>query len=661
MKIKVVILGFALLIGAFSNLSGSNTAKPVWLDELDVHYMCQDWGVPQINKSVLGTELSVCGKKYNRGLGTHSISRFLLNLGGKAKTISGFVGADDRNDFCSNMEFQIIADKKTVWRSGVMHKGIAPKYFSVKLDNVQQIALIVREAGDGIMYDHADWLNVKINTLGSVIPQKVFPDRIATQKYILTPKGGDKPKINSPKTFGVRPDSPFLYKVAATGKDPIVYTAYQLPAGLSIDKETGLITGSIHQRGTYNIVVRADNKQGGDYRIVRIIVGDKVCLTPPMGWNSWNCWGLSVNDKIVRSSADVMSKSLIDHGWTYINIDDGWEANKRTADGEIMGNDKFPDFKSLSDYIHSKGLKFGIYSSPGPQTCGGYLGSYKHEGQDAQTWAKWGVDYLKYDYCYYSQIAPVPTEKLIKEPYVVMRKALNNINRDITYCVGYGAPNVWNWGREAGGHQWRTTRDITDEWNIVMAIGCFQDVCASVTKPGCYNDPDMLVVGKLGKGWGANAHDSYLTPDEQYSHISLWCLLSAPLLIGCDMDNMDDFTVNLLTNDEVLAVDQDPLVKPAKKIITDNGQIWYKPLEDGSVAIGFFNVNPYEILWNQSDSVKVQKELYKITLNLKNIGLRGRYIVRDLWRQKNFGTVENIYTAQVPYHGVSFLRLIPQK
>jgi alpha-galactosidase len=652
-KIFLLFIFTAIPIAIFS--------KTIWLDQLDVNYMCQDWGSPQVNKSVLGSTLTVASKEYSRGIGTHSISRFLLNLDGNAKSVSGLVGADDHNDFGGNMEFQIIADKKIVWHSGIMHKGMPAKSFSVKLQNVKQLALIVREAGDGIMYDHADWLNVRFVTKGNIIPQNIFPKRIAARKYILTPKEGDIPKINSPKVFGVRPNSPFLYTVAATGKRPIDFSAYQLPEGLSINKNTGIITGSVSEAGTYHIIVRADNKEGGDYRDVKVIVGDKISLTPPMGWNSWNCWGLSVDDQKVRDAADAISKNLINHGWTYVNIDDGWEAKERDANGILMGNSKFPDFKALSDYIHSKGLKFGIYSSPGPETCGGHLGSYQHEEQDARTWAEWGVDYLKYDYCYYSEIAPKPTEKLIEKPYIVMKKALDKVNRDITYCVGFGAPDVWNWGRKAGGNQWRTTRDITDAWNVVMAIGCFQDVCASVTKPGCYNDPDMLVVGRLGKGWGADAHESHLTPDEQYSHISLWSLLSAPLLIGCDLDNIDDFTMNLLTNDEVIAVDQDPLVKPAKKMLVNNGQIWYKPLDDGSVAVGLFNIDPYEILWDQAKGDEIQERKYKIVLDLNQIGLRGKYKVRDLWRQKDIGIVNKKYIANVPYHGVSFVRLIPIK
>lgn len=653
---RKIVFGFLVLLFPFSAFS-----KIIWLDELNVQTMYQDWGNANVNKSILGTPLQVAGIKYKRGIGTHSISRYLVNLGGKAKSFSGLVGADDRNDFAMNMEFKLIADQKVVWQSGVMRKGMPAKAFSVDLKNVQKLALLVVEAGDGIMYDHADWLEAKFETSGTVVPEQVKPEPIAVEKFILTPKPGDNPRINNAKVFGVRPGNPFLLAIAATGKRPMSFSVLNLPSGLKLDQKAGTISGVINHKGTYTIVLQAENSSGSDSRVLRIEVGDEICLTPPMGWNSWNCWGLKVNEEKVKDAARFMHDNLMNHGWTYINIDDGWEANKRTKEDELLGNEKFPDFERLCNYIHDQGLKFGIYSSPGPRTCGGHLGSYKYEDRDAQTWADWGVDYLKYDYCYYCDVVPNPTEELIKEPYLLMRKSLDKVKRDIVYCVGYGAPNVWNWGQEAGGNLWRTTRDITDEWNIVRSIGFLQDVCAPVTRPGKYNDPDMLVVGKLGMGWGSKVHDSYLTADEQYSHISLWSILSAPLLIGCDMSDMDEFTLNLLTNDEVIAVDQDAAVMPANKIQTENGQIWYKYLEDGSIAVGFFNVDPYHILWDKADSEKIQKAKYDMTLNFTQLHLKGKYMVRDLWRQKDLGTFEGQFATQVAYHGVTLVKLTPYK
>lgn len=650
---KILILLLLLPVTVFS--------ETIWLNDLDLSLMLQDWGAAQSNKSVLGTGLQSGGIKYQRGVGTHSVSRFLVELGGKAVSFSGLVGADDANDFGGNMEFRLIADKKLIWSSGLLHKGMPAIPFKVSLKGVQKLAMVVAEGGDGIMYDHADWLEAKFETKGKVLPEPVIPTPIGTPKYILTPQASEKPQINGAKVLGVRPKSPVLFTIPMTGKPPVSLSAVHLPEGLNLDSEKGILTGAISQPGIYNVVLKAENNLGQDTHILRIEVGDNICLTPPMGWNSWNCWGLQVNEQKVRDAADVMSKQLSSHGWSYINIDDGWEAKERRGDGQLLGNEKFPDFKGLCNYVHSKGLKFGIYSSPGPQTCGGHLGSYQYEETDAQTWADWGVDYLKYDYCYYSQVAPVPTEDLIKKPYVVMRKALDKVNRDIVYCVGFGAPNVWNWGQKAGGNQWRTTRDITDEWNIVSSIGFFQDVCAPVVKPGNYNDPDMLVVGKLGLGWGNKVHDSYLTADEQYSHVSLWCLQSAPLLIGCDMANIDNFTLNLLTNDEVIAVDQDPLVFPSRKVITANGQIWYKYLEDGSIAAGFFNADPYSILWDKSEGEKVQRDTYKMSLLFSDLNLKGKFRIRDLWRQKDLGLFEKEFSTEVAYHGVTLVKITPEK
>jgi alpha-galactosidase len=641
-------------------LPGIARCEIVYLDELDMQYMLQDWGTPQVDKSVLGNALQVNGVQYQRGIGTHSISRYLLSLDEKAISFSGWAGADDSNDFAGNMEFRILADKKVIWSSGVLHKGMPARAFRVSLKGVRKLVLLVMEAGDGIMYDHADWLDAKFETTGRIIPEPAVLEKVQAPKYILTPAPDPRPKINGARVIGVHPGNPVLFKIPVTGSRPLQIMADNLPPGLVLDSEKGIIQGVVERAGTYRVVLKAVNSLGSVTSMLRIEVGERICLTPPMGWNSWNCWGLKVDEHKIRQAADCMSRDLIDHGWTYINIDDGWEAAKRQPDGQLPGNRKFSDLKSLCDSIHAKGLKFGIYSSPGPQTCGGYEGSYGYEQTDADTWSRWGIDYLKYDYCYYSKIVPVPTEALIKKPYEVMRKALDNVKRDIVYCVGFGAPAVWCWGKEAGGNQWRTTRDITDEWHIVASIGFFQDVCAPAIEPGCYNDPDMLVVGKLGLGWGKEVHDSYLSADEQYAHISLWCLQSAPLIIGCDLSEMDDFTINLLTNDEVIAVDQDPLVRPVKKIITPEGQIWYKQLEDGSVAVGLFNVNPYEINWNEQGKQAEQPETERLMLRFSDLGLRGTFKIRDLWRQQDIGLFTDQFSTPVAYHGVRLIRLIPQ-
>lgn len=654
----------AAIMAVFLSIQSCNNGpiKEVWIDELgSSSCYVQDWGTPQINKSVVWTPLTVNGVVYERGIGAHSIGRMLFDLDGKALSISGLAGADDNNLYAGKFQFKIIGDRKELWKSGVVKKGDPIQEFNVDLSGIDKVLLLVEECGDGIMYDHADWINVKVTTRGEVKPIPAWPKAIAKEKYILTPQSPEHPIINNPLVYGARPGNPFLWTIMATGQRPMKFEASGLPDGLKLDQTTGFITGKAKTKGEYKVLLKATNDKGRDEKEVLFKIGDEIALTPPMGWNSWNCWGLSVDDEKVRDAARMMNDKLHAHGWTYVNIDDGWEAKERTKQGEILSNEKFPNFKALTDYIHSLGLKFGIYSSPGHITCGGHVGSYQHEEIDAKTWEKWGVDYLKYDHCGYLEIQENSEEKSIQEPYIVMRKALDKVNRDIVYCVGYGAPNVWNWGEQAGGNQWRTTRDITDEWNVVTAIGFFQDVCAPATAPGKYNDPDMLVIGKLGKGWGEKVHDSYLTADEQYSHLSLWSILSAPLLIGCDMANIDDFTLNLLTNREVIAVDQDPLVAPAVKIMTENGQIWYKKLYDGSYAVGLFHVDPYFILWDQDSAEAIQNETYKMQLDFSKLGIQGEVTVRDLWRQKDLGNFTNNFQADIPYHGVKFVKVMPKK
>ena len=465
-----------------------------------------------------------------------------------------------------------------------------------------------------------------------------------TVPYILTPAVSSFPKINGAKIFGVRPGSPVLYKIAATGEKPLQYAINGLPKGLRLDAQTGIITGSLQETGAHLMKVVVRNAKGKTERDLTIKVGDVLALTPPMGWNSWNCWGLSVSTEKVKASAQALiDKGLIDHGWTYMNIDDGWELPKRDADGNVVTNNKFPDMKLLSDWLHSNGLKLGIYSSPGPLTCGGYLGSYQYEMNDANSYNKWGIDYLKYDWCSYENIAGKDTSMAAyQKPYIVMRDALRRQPRDIVYSLcQYGMKKVWQWGHVVDGNCWRTTGDIEDTWGSLSSIGFSQTEQYQYTKPGRWSDPDMLIVGMVG--WGENLHPTRLTPDEQYTHISMWSLLAAPLLIGCDISKMDDFTLSLLTNDEVIAVNQDILGKEAKQILkTETYQVWMKELEDGSKAVGIFNLKDQ----NQN-----------ITIKWSELLLQKNQKVRDLWRQKNSGSFIDSYSVTVAPHGVSLINV----
>jgi alpha-galactosidase len=478
------------------------------------------------------------------------------------------------------------------------------------------------------------------------------------EKIILTPKPGPAPKINGPEVYGVRPGHPFQYTIPVTGDRPMAYDAMNLPRGLTVDKTTGHITGLVDKEGTFEVVLTAKNSAGSAEKKFKIIVGDQIALTPPLGWNSWNCFATAVDDQKVRAAADAMVNSgLIDHGWSYINIDDCWEikpdtddpllmGEPRKPDGSINTNKKFPDMKALCDYVHSKGLKIGIYSSPGPTTCGGYIASYQYEEQDARQYATWGIDYLKYDWCSYTTVARDASLPELVKPYQVMREALNKVDRDIIFSLcQYGMGNVWEWGAQVGGNCWRTTGDITDTWQSLSSIGFSQDGHEKYAAPGHWNDPDMLIVGWVG--WGPKLHPTGLSPNEQYTHISLWALLSSPLLIGCDMTRFDDFTLNLLTNDEVLAINQDPLGQPAGRIKKDgNLEIWSRNLADGSKAVGLFN------LGNRRTG---------ITVKWADLGIAGKNVVRDVWRQKDIATADQEFTASVARHGVVLVKIVQTK
>ena len=653
---------------AFFLLTLSVNAQTVWLDQLDLSAATQGYGVPTKNKSLDGKPMTIGGQVFERGFGTHAVSSLTVLLDGKAKSFSAQVGIDDEvKGHEPAAEFELYADGKKIWSSGIMRIGDAARSCNVTLDGVKKLELVVADGGNGNYYDHADWANAKFEINGANTLKTFSP--VSNVPYILTPKALATPKLTGPKVYGVRPGSPFQFLVTATGDRPMTFSAKGLPKGLSINPKTGIITGKVSQKGTYTVSLAAKNAKGTAQRSLRIVCGDRIALTPPMGWNSWNCFANEVSaDKVKRAANALVKSGLVNHGWSYINVDDFWENNRDSKDpslrgkfrdeaGYIIPNTRFGDMKALADYVHGLGLKIGLYSSPGPWTCGGCAGSFGYERQDAESYAKWGFDYLKYDWCSYGNVINGLPEndpnkvsslsynggnelKTAIKPYKVMGDYLRQQPRDIVYSLcQYGMSDVWKWGDSVSGNCWRTTNDITDTWVSVKNIALDQDKSAAWAKPGNWNDPDMLVVGTVG--WG-NPHKSKLKPDEQYLHISLWSLFSAPLLIGCDMEQLDDFTYNLLTNDEVIEVNQDPLGKQATCLQTIGElRIYVKELEDGTKAVGFCNFG--------LDSVDLS---YK---DFAKLGISGKQIVRDLWRQKNIckvSTWNDALSVKIPAHGV---------
>jgi alpha-galactosidase len=654
---KHILYIFALmfLVSCGDGIPREELDNAWWLHEADLSAMEQDWAEPHAGYSCDSNRLRIDGTRYKRGVGTHAVSKMMIDLHGTAERIKGAAGVDDESGENASVEFYIMGDKEILWESRRMKKGYPARDFDIDISGVQKLGLYVSDAGDGINYDHADWVNVRILYHDSM-PAVVHPYR--GRPYVLTPMPPKEPRINGPEVYGANAGNRFLYRIPATGERPMKFGARGLPEGLNVFEESGLIRGKTPPDGTYEVTLWAENDHGRDEKKFKIIVGQGLALTPPLGWNSWNVWGLSVDQEKVKIAAGAMKAlGLADHGWTYINIDDGWEAAERTEDGVLLPNEKFPDMQQLAVDIHNMGLKLGIYSSPGPNTCGGYLGSYGYELIDAQTWADWGIDYVKYDWCGYEKIAKDRSLPELQKPYRHFREVLDQVDHDIVYSIcQYGRGEVWKWGEAVGGNLWRTTGDIVDTWSSMSGIGFRQWEMSEYAGPGHWNDPDMLVVGKLG--WGPKVRPSRLTPNEQYTHISLWALLSAPMLLGCDLAQMDAFTLGLLTNDEVLAVNQDPLGKQAIK--EHDGvryQVWKKELADGSLAVGVFHIGlegPVEAFnWDNDD------RMLDITVSARQLHISGIHQIRDLWKQQTIGTFENYFGVKVPWHGVALLKLTP--
>ncbi len=351
--------------------------------------------------------------------------------------------------------------------------------------------------------------------------------------------------------------------------------------------------------------------------------------TPPMGWNSWNLFAGKVTDQIVRTMADaVVSSGMRDAGYIYVNIDDTWEG-VRDAEGNIQPNHKFPDMKALADYVHSKGLKFGIYSGPGPGTCGGYPASYGHELQDARTFAAWGVDYLKYDWCGADRVY---THDQMHPIYQKMGVALEATGRPIVYSLSLPRGHAELWGPHAGANLWRTTDDINDSWKSMIGNVENQVPTAPYGGPGHWNDPDMLEVG--------NGH---MTNDEYQTHMSLWALVSAPLLAGNDLRTMSNATKAILMNREVIAIDQDPLGRQASPVKNGELETWVKPLADGGAAVGVVNMGA-----TAASATVLERDLH----------LNGAVkTARDVWAHQDVQFKKGAYTAMVPSHGVLMLRV----
>lgn len=486
------------------------------------------------------------------------------------------------------------------------------------------------------------------------------------------------PRLTGPAITGFRPGSPLRHRLTAFGPGPLRFEADRLPAGLHLDARTGQLSGSLPTPGRHVIRVAASGPTGRTQRDFTLACGHRLALTPPMGWSSWNCWGDHVSAEHVLASARAMeSEGLAAHGWSYVNLDDAWQGTRApTGDHALQPNEKFPDMAGLVASIHHLGLRAGIYSSPWSVTYAGYPGDTSddptgqtfvplpadgfwwsrraqlYNGKGAHTFAaadcaqfaRWGFDYLKYDWF------PIdgPATR-------ACAAALRATGRDIVLSLSNSLalaslPDVL-------GHAqlWRTTNDLRDTWTNhtssplpfqgVRDIARWHEAFQPYQSPGAWNDPDMLVLGRVG--WGPQLRPSQLTPDEQTTHFALWCLWSAPLLIGCPLDQLDPLTRALLTNPDLIDLDQDPAgVQASARPLGKNPDhlAYVKPLANGDTALGLMNFSDHPA-----------------ELGFDFMGLAERsldtQLVHDCLAQKSLGELTHRLDTLVPPHGCAVYRL----
>ena len=451
--------------------------------------------------------------------------------------------------------------------------------------------------------------------------------------------------LGGPRRIGLRPGRPFVHLVGVSGPVDGLDVA-GLPPGLAFEPSRRVIAGRTTAIGRHEVRITGEAAAGRLAESIELVVGDTICLTPPVGWNSWHAFGPAVTEDDVRRAASVLVESgLAARGWTTVNIDDGWQGT-RDRGGRLRPNERFRDLRSLCDDLHGLGLRAGIYSSPGPLTCGGFPGSAGHEAEDAASLAAWGFDHLKYDWCSaggHTDDQPLETWTV---PYLAMREALDGVDRDIVYHVcQYGLGEVWRWARaRVGANAWRTTGDIVDTWDSVAGIGFGQADLAEFAGPGGWNDPDMLVVGWVGGAWGRPLEPTRLTPDEERTHLGLWVLLAAPLLVGCDLARLPGPTLELLSNPELLAIQSDVLGRQARRIsVAESLEVWRRPLADGASAIGVFN---------RGDCPTTAG------IEWRAFGHRAESAARDVWAQRDL-EASGGWHGRLPAHGSVLLRVGP--
>jgi hypothetical protein len=677
--------------------SATFAEQSVWLSSLDLTKATQGFGKPQADKSVDGHPISLDGKVYDHGFGTHSPGLLIIDLNGGAKRFMATVGIDDEvQNGRGSAEFEVLGDgRKLLWRSGILRQGQVPKEVDIDLTGVKQIMLRVTTGGDGYEFDHADWADAQFIVTGNM-PHTVSIPPLTKEEAIWMMPHRSAPHIHPPYVVGVRTGAPLIWTVPVSGNRPLHYTVKDLPHNLKLNAETGTITGVLEKAGNYPIHIQVKNRAGHDEHVVYVKAGETIALTPPMGWNSYDCFGDDVVESEVLANARYVSKYMQPFGWDTIVVDYRWydpgasSAPNNTgaragaeltmdAYGRLLPSpNRFPSaadgkgFKGLAEMIHAMGLKFGIHIMRGiprnavkanlpiegssfraadaantSDMCGWCPDMYGVRGDTPagqayydsifRLYASWGVDYVKMD----DTSSPYHTDEIS-----AVHNAILKSGRSIVYSLSPGETPIEDAAHvKTHANMWRVSGDFWDNWQSLSHEFELAMRWHDSMGPGYWPDADMLPLGHIsisGRSVGLDRRTDFTKP-EQVTLISLWSLLPSPLMVGANLPDNDPWTLALLTNPEVLAINQDESGSAAYRVSSnDETQIWAKHLADGSIAVGLFNLDDFDT---------------SMSFKWAELGIKGKWKVRDLWLRKEMGTADNHISFSIPAHGARLLLL----
>ncbi len=664
------------------------SAEPVGLSSLDLSKVRQGWKTAQVDRAVELHPLSIAGKKFAHGVGTHSPGAMYIALDGRARSFHAYAGIDDETGGRGSVTFTIVADGRVVWRTGVVRGGEPARGVDIDLKGVRLLALFVGTANDGFEFDHADWADAAIDTEGAS-PVLVDPPHSPDPVIATTPPLAT-PEIHIPEVAGFVPGSQVVLRVAATGTSPLTFRADGLPAGLALNPQTGVIQGGAPEEGSYRVRLQVSSSAGVAAGEMRFVSGDTLALTPPLGWNSYDSYGDGVTEAETLANAEYLHDHLQPYGWDYVVIDYRWYdpragGRSTTETGLAMdefgrlqpAEDRFPSaaggagFKPLADRVHAMGLKFGIHIMRGmarqalerntpiegssfhasdaadPNTpCSWNQDMWGVHGDTpaGQAWydsiirqyAQWGIDYIKMD----DASQPYRADEI-----AAIHKAIVKSGRSIVLSLSPGeAPVDQALHVNANANLWRISGDFWDNWDALLHSFDLLDRWQGHSSQGHWPDADMIPLGHLGPRCpvdGANRPTRF-TRQEQVTLMTLWSIAPSPMMLGMNLPDNDAWTLALLTNPEVMAVNQDPSGSRARRAWhSEDADVWVRTLADGSRAVALFNRGDYQ---------------QQVTAKWEDMGVSGKQSVRDLWRRARTGTFIDAYSVTLPPHGTAFLK-----